>query len=165
MIAVIGIGSPFGFDRLGWDVIDRLHARALGAPALWSGVRLEHNERLGAPLLAQMRGARLVVLVDAVQTGAEPGALIRLEFDAVQPLRTTPSSHEFGVAQTLALGRALGELPPRVLVMGLEAGDQTPRAPTQGEVARLGDAVERELAEARLTRGSASAVPQPRTSA
>lgn len=152
MIAVIGIGSPFGFDRLGWDVVDRLRARALGAPALWSGVRLEHNERLGAPLLAQMRGARLVVLVDALQTGAEPGALSRLELEAVQPLPTGYSSHELGVAQTLALGRALGELPPRVLVMGLEAGAQAPRAPTQVEVARLGDAVERELAEARLSR-------------
>ncbi len=165
MIAVIGIGSPFGFDRLGWDVVDQLRARALGAPALWSGVRLEHNERLGAPLLAQMRGARLVVLVDALQTGAEPGALTRLELDAVQLPPTGSSSHELGVAETLALGRVLGELPPRVLVIGLEAGTQVPRAPTQAEVARLGDAVERELAEACLSRRFPSAEPPPLMSA
>ena len=71
MMAVIGVGSPFGFDRLGWDVVDRLRARALGAPMLWSGVRLEHNERLGAPLLAQMRGARLVVLDDKILADLE----------------------------------------------------------------------------------------------
>jgi hydrogenase maturation protease len=161
MMAVIGIGSPFGFDRLGWDVVDRLRARALGAPMLWSGVRLEHNERLGAPLLAQMRGARLVVLVDAVQTDAEPGTLTRLELDALQPLRTRASSHEFGIVQTLALGRALGELPPQVVVMGIEAGGQTARVPTRAEVARLGDAVERELAEARPPEDSPAAARRP----
>jgi len=151
MIALIGIGSPFGFDRLGWKVIDCLRARACASPAPWSGVRLEHNQRLGAPLLAQMRGAGLVILVDAVQSDAEPGTLARLELDAVQALRPRPSSHAFGIAETLALGRALGELPPRVLVMGIEAGDQSARAPTEAEVTRLGDAVERELAEALST--------------
>ncbi len=138
--AVIGVGSPFGFDRLGWDVIDRLRSdRAVPAD-----VRLEHNQRLGAPLMAQLADVDFIILVDAIRSGAAAGTLHRFEPDAPWLAQRGLSSHGFGLAETLGLARALDRLPARVRVLGLEAGipDQPP---SSAEIARLATAVCREL--------------------
>jgi hydrogenase maturation protease len=65
-----------------------------------------------------------VIVVDAVVSGAPPGTIHRLDVHE-GPLPTRwfhASTHAFGVAETLELARALQQLPPRVLVYGIEAG-------------------------------------------
>ena len=73
-------------------------------------------------LLEQWDGLELLVVVDAVTTGAAPGTLHRVDAgDEPLPrdLRLA-STHALGVAEALELGRALGRAPRRVVVLGVE---------------------------------------------
>ena len=67
-----------------------------------------------------MRGADGVIIIDAVQSTAVPGTLHC--FDAQDPVVESEllSSHGFGVAATLELGRVLGELPQHIRIVGIE---------------------------------------------
>ena len=70
-------------------------------------------------------GAALAVVVDAVSSGAEPGTVHR--FDAVAAplparLRTSTSTHAVGLTEAIELARALGRLPDRLIVYGIESG-------------------------------------------
>jgi hydrogenase maturation protease len=64
----------------------------------------------------------VVVVVDAVVTGAPAGTVHRVEaHDGPLPrdLRLA-STHAVGVADALELGRAVGRVPRRVVVLGVE---------------------------------------------
>ena len=63
------------------------------------------------------------MLVDAVCSGAAAGTLVELDLRR-QPLpRTaTASTHGFGLADVVELGRALGRLPPSLVFVGVELG-------------------------------------------
>ena len=65
-----------------------------------------------------------VILVDAVDSGAPPGTVHRI--DAADPgvgaVPSHGSTHALGVAEAIALGRALGQLPARLTLFGIEGG-------------------------------------------
>ncbi len=94
-------------------------------------------------LLEAWRENEFVVVVDAVSSGAEAGTVHR--FDAgEEPLPAqllTRSTHGWGVAQAIELGRTLGRLPRRLILYGIEGQDFE-----LGE--SLSPAVERALDEA-----------------
>ena len=139
---VIGVGSPFGADRLGWDTVSVLEAHGLSAGG--EGViRLCRLDRPGSGLLEAVTGADLAVIVDAVRTGAAPGTLHRFPDPTALPAGAPVSSHGFGLGEALGLGAALGELPPRVVVLGAEAepGQNLPA----DTLSRLAGAVRAEL--------------------
>jgi hydrogenase maturation protease len=117
MIRVVGIGGPVGDDRAGLEAAARL---AGNRP---DGVEVILAERPGAGLLELFDPADAVVLIDAVRSGACPGTLHDLELREVpaSSLRSL-SSHGIGVAEALALGAALGRLPARGRLIGVEAG-------------------------------------------
>lgn len=110
---VIGVGNELrGDDGLGIAVVRRLAERAAGLP-----IDLEEEQSDPTALLLRWRGRRAVVLVDAV-TGS-PGQVYR--FDASgqalpRELRLSTSSHAVGLDEAIELDRALGQLPPRVIV-------------------------------------------------
>jgi hydrogenase maturation protease len=66
--------------------------------------------------------AHTVILIDAVQSGAEPGTIQCLDARAA----TVPASffrfstHAFSVAEAIELARALNQLPPRIILYGIE---------------------------------------------
>ncbi|WP_459867259.1 hydrogenase maturation protease [Endothiovibrio diazotrophicus] len=116
---VLGVGSPFGDDRLGWVLVERL--RASGFPARVPEVRFETADRPGALLLAALEGVEEAILVDAVEGGLAPGEIVRLEGTAVEGrAESLFSSHGLGVGPALQLGRALGQLPPRLILYGIQ---------------------------------------------
>lgn len=121
-VVVVGIGSPFGADRIGWEVAEELKRNeALHAfPA--GSVAVVLCDRPGAGLLEHMRGADAAILVDAVQGGGEPGAVLRIEGDAIGEGQAPLSSHGLGLAAALALGRSLGELPKHLVLIGVDIG-------------------------------------------
>lgn len=119
MLRVIGIGSPYGADRIGWLAIERL--RASEAAARWGArVQFRTADRPGAGLLAQWRGAGRVILIDAMLTGAAPGTVRRFAAPELAQAPALLSSHGFGVRAALALAAALGERPARLTVFGVE---------------------------------------------
>ncbi len=81
--------------------------------------------------------------MDAVRTGATPGTLHRFADPAALPAAASVSSHGLGVGEALALGAALGELPPRVVVLG---GEVVPEGSLpSGTASRLAEAVQEEV--------------------
>ncbi len=71
------------------------------------------------------KGADAVILIDAARSGAPPGTIHRLD-PIRQPLRTgmfQDSTHAFSIPQAIELGRALNQLPPRIVVYGIEGRD------------------------------------------
>jgi hydrogenase maturation protease len=114
-VLVIAVGSPHGDDQAGWTVVERLKRdRIPGVKAMVLRDPLD--------LLIKLRSCRVLILVDACRTGAEPGTVVCLDPRRV-PLRpgNGHSSHGLGLVRALALAEALGKLPERVLFIGVEA--------------------------------------------
>jgi hydrogenase maturation protease len=121
-LAIFGLGSPFGDDRAGWaaaEVIrDSQWLRALPEGT----VRVECLDRPGAGLLAHMGGVTHAVVIDAMRSGAPPGTVRMLTHEEIRSeQQANASTHGFGLAQALALGHTLGQLPPELVVFGIEA--------------------------------------------
>jgi hydrogenase maturation protease len=124
-VVVIGVGSEYRRDDgVGPAVIAAL--RSVGVP---DGVELTVSDGEPTRLLEAWTGAELVVIVDAVRGASPtPGRLHRTELGApaTEPGtagRTVASSHGLGVLDAVALARALGRAPSRVVVHTVEAGD------------------------------------------
>jgi hydrogenase maturation protease len=144
---VLGIGNP---DR-GDDAVGRLIARSLRmrVPA---DVRITEQDGEATALLVELQSARRAWLIDAARSGAPPGTIQRIDCsnaDLAMPFGTV-SSHGFGVAEAIALARALEVLPLQCIVYAVEAADFTDGAVLAPAVARAMDnVVEQILAELR----------------
>ncbi len=117
---VVGVGNELrGDDAVGLAVAEQLRGHV---PASVAVVPCEQEP---SRLIDAWRGAASAVVVDAVRSGEPPGTLLR--FDASEqalPGRVFRSStHAFGVAEAIELSRALGTLPARVVVYGVEGGE------------------------------------------
>ena len=114
---VIGLGNEYRRD----DAVGLVVARRLREAAPESVLVLEETGE-GASLLESWQDADTVILIDAVQSGAAPGTVHRLDARA-QPIAKKFfrfSTHAFGLAEAVELARALGRLPPRLTVYGVE---------------------------------------------
>ncbi len=116
-LVVIGVGNAYrGDDAAGLIAVRRLR-ETLGGRVV---CREENGE--GTALMEAWKEADAVILVDATHSGASPGTLHRFDV-AAQPLPATLlcySTHAFGVAEAIELARALGQLPARFIVYGIE---------------------------------------------
>jgi hydrogenase maturation protease len=131
-VRVLGLGSPFGDDRAGWIAVESL-MRSDGFRALPEGLAsAEICDPVGNNLLDAMRGAILAILIDAAQSGAAPGTIRRLDAQNLEDGSEPCSSHGFGLSATLALGRALNELPPNVILFLIEIPATAEFGPANG---------------------------------
>jgi hydrogenase maturation protease len=116
MRLVIGIGNPDrGDDAVGLAVARRVRDAAPGDVT----VRELDGDQL--KLLDVWDGADEVYVVDAVCSGARPGATHR--FDASGPLGACfahRGTHTFSLAEVIELARALRRLPARLAGYGIE---------------------------------------------
>ena len=135
-VRILGIGSPFAGDDLGWLLAEALERAGLPRHFPAGMVHITLCDRPGSLVLPAMRGARLAILLDAMRSGAPPGTLRRMDMLELDDSAGLLSSHGFGVAEALALGRALEELPPRVLIYGIETG-QAPSPPPLSDLEAL----------------------------
>jgi hydrogenase maturation protease len=109
---------------------------------------MEHDGEAIA-LLTALQGADRVWLIDAAQSGAQSGAIRRIDCatDSV-PARPSTSTHGFGVGAAIELARALGTLPKHCIVYAIEAADFTAGTAPSPAVARAAhDVAERIRAE------------------
>ena len=124
-VVVIGVGNALRHDdAAGLEVARRLRtqANAAGTPVRAEITVLEYEgEPLG--LLELWEGAGAAVLVDAIRSGAAPGTIHRVDASC-EPisvlLRGSSSTHAVEVGEAIELARALGRLPGRVVVYGVE---------------------------------------------
>ncbi len=135
-VLVIGIGNEFRQD----DGVGPAVARRMGAAGLPGMTAIEQSGE-GAALMQAWREAVVVILVDAVSSGSAPGTIHR--FDAQQQSIPTNffsySTHAFSVAEAVEMARVLGELPPTLIIYGIEGetfGAGTGLSPAVEQAAR-----------------------------
>lgn len=116
-LLVIGVGNDYRRDdAVGLIVARRLRARLAG------NVTVLEESGEGTALIAAWQGADVVILVDALHSSAAPGTVRRLEasglagYEHLFPV----STHAVSVVDAIELARALGALPPRLIIYGIE---------------------------------------------
>lgn len=120
VIRILGIGSPFGDDRAGWEAAVLLRSRCHTGDRL-RNVDIRILDRPGLLLVEQFTGAGHVILIDAVCSGAAVGTLHALDGHRLERLRPLLSCHAAGVTAAVDLARALGANPAHLQVFGIEA--------------------------------------------
>ncbi len=112
---IIGIGSPFGMDRLGWDVIDYLEKHKPRTIIHSQLVKLDHP---ATELLSYLDMDEQVIIIDAIDGNHEMGKVVRLTINDIPDINKKLSSHGMGLSDTLKLADALGRLPQDLLIIG-----------------------------------------------
>ena len=118
-IRVIGIGNADrGDDAAGLLVVRELASRL---PATIDVIECPGDQ---TRLLDAWQDATVVLVVDAMRTGLEPGTVHVLDPSAAPLLEDSAlSAHGFGLATAIELGRAVGNLPARLVIIGIEGAD------------------------------------------
>jgi hydrogenase maturation protease len=117
IVACVGNGLVAD-DAAGGAVFDQLTAQGLP-----DDVRLEQLGTGGLALLDCLDGEPLLIVVDAVQFGAEPGTVHVLDWDDVPVSRgAAVSAHGIGVREAIDAGRLVypERMPTRVVLIGIE---------------------------------------------
>lgn len=141
---MIGLGSPYGDDQVGWQVVERLRNTAK-----ITGTALLIRDRPGARLLEDLQGWHRAILIDAMHSGAAVGTLHCLDLNRLEAISTMTSSHGFGLAETLRLGKTLGVLPAEISIYGIEIESEPMgcfQAPLSPAVAATAERLSRLLA-------------------
>ena len=116
-VLVAGIGNVFlGDDGFGVEVVRRLAQRELPP-----GVEVKDFGIRGMDLAyALQEHYELVVLVDAVPRGGEPGTVYLIEPEVEDDGEVSLDTHGMDPVRVIKLSRALGAVPTRTLVVGCE---------------------------------------------
>jgi len=151
---IIGCGNPDrADDAAGLLVAARL--RELGIDA-----RSHGGDMLA--LIDEWSSEQEVIMVDAVVSGARPGAITTWDArKAVLPRDCfSCSTHAFGMAEAVELARALGLLPRTLIVYGIEAINFEPGGPLSPEVAAAVERLAKDLAASVNRKPLATAAPK-----
>jgi hydrogenase maturation protease len=121
-ILILGVGSPFGADRLGWQAVAALERQPLAAQFPELDISFDQSDRPGSRLLTLLGQADAAIIIDAMRAGLPAGSVRRFAVDELSAESGLMSTHGFGIADALALGQALGGLPGEMVVVGIEMG-------------------------------------------
>jgi len=117
--AIIGIGNRLlRDDGVGPRVIDALE----GSQDLPEGVRLFDAGTTGFLALEAMSGCERAIVVDAIQTGKEPGTVQEYRFKDGGFSEEIPqmTMHDISFTEALIYAREVYELPTDVRIIGVE---------------------------------------------
>ncbi|MFN0123186.1 MAG: hydrogenase maturation protease [Blastocatellia bacterium] len=141
-IVIIGVGNEYRCDdAAGVTVARRL--KEINLP----GVSVIEASGEGAALMEAWKEAEAVILIDAVQSGAEAGTIHRLDAHA----QTIPaaffhySTHAFSVAEAIELARTLRQLPPRLILYGIEGENFAAGTELSAKIQRAAEEVARRI--------------------
>ena len=119
-ILIIGVGSPYRCDdSVGLAILKQLRLHEL------HNVHLMERSGEGSDIMDIWQSYNHVILVDAVQSGSDPGTIHRIDANA-EKVPTDffhYSTHAFGVAEAVEMARTLDELPKHVTIYGIEGKD------------------------------------------
>lgn len=130
MITLIGIGSPINGDQIGLEAVELLRKSRAGTDCENTTIRWLSLERPGLNLMQAWQGADTVVLIDALLCSLTSQPVQRIEPDTLLQQASGISSHDIGVAEALAMAKALGQLPPRLLIYGITVSEGDEAAAT-----------------------------------
>ena len=141
-LRILGIGSPSGDDQAGWLTVDALLAAGMQSTT----VDIQKLDRPSANLIGLLDNAARVILIDAMQSDAPVGHIRHFGADDWPAYRHGLSSHGLGVLDALALARALGSLPSRIDLYGIEIGSANPGEAVASAVRAAAHQVARQIA-------------------
>ena len=116
-ILVIGVGNEFRNDDGAGIAVARQLLEESPRP-----ITIVEASGEGAALMESWKGYERVIVVDATSSGSFPGTIHRFEAHR-QPLPAQffhYSTHAFSVAEAIEMARALDQLPPELIVYGIE---------------------------------------------
>lgn len=117
-VLVLGAGNPLmGDDGFGLAVLEALR-QDFAFPAT---VRLEDGGTWGMNLLPLVEDASALLLLDAIDVGAAPGVLVRLERELLpRYLSLKLSPHQIGLQEIFALCTLRGTMPACAVALGVQ---------------------------------------------
>lgn len=133
-VLLVGLGSPDRGDDAVGPLVAAAVARAVDERGLPGVLVVEHEDPTALIDLLDPTGPAgswaAVVVTDAVRSGVAPGTVTVLDVGPDGPDLTSlgagldpgpAGTHGFGLAGAIELARALDRLPPRVVIVGIEA--------------------------------------------
>jgi hydrogenase maturation protease len=125
-VVVLGVGNVLlRDDGVGVRVVEELRRLAADDPAtVPDGTQLVDGGTLGLDLLGAVRGARSLLLLDAVNLDLEAGTVSVLRGEAMAAAGGPGAGAVPGsVGELLAVARLMGWLPDPVTLVGVQVGD------------------------------------------
>lgn len=120
---VLGMGNLILSD----DGVGVQALRALEAdPRLPAGAELIDGGTFGSELVGFVGGATRLVILDAVDVGAVPGTLVRLDGDELRAFPAAAGVHELGLAELLSALCLLDEEPEEIILLGVQPAATAP---------------------------------------
>ena len=121
-ILVLAIGNPLrGDDGVAQRVLEVLKGQDLGIH-----VALVDAGTAGLEVANLLRGWQMVIIVDAIDCAAPAGTVrcITLDVERIRSVPVWPNAlHSAGLFEALALAEALGVLPERLTLVGVQPGN------------------------------------------
>ncbi len=115
--ALIGVGNEYRSD----DALGFLAVREI-ASKKFRGVKVVEANGDGVSVMRLWQGVDRVFIIDAMKLGFPPGTIHRIDAsnNEIPVSFFTFSSHAFGLGQAIEMARQLGQLPPSLVVYGME---------------------------------------------
>ena len=116
-VLVLGVGNILLTDEgIGVRVVEELERRFV----IPDGVEVMDGGTAGMELLSSIACREHVILVDAVNTGAQPGTVVCLVGEEVPALfKTKISPHQLGISDLLGVLTVTGEMPKEMTLFGV----------------------------------------------
>lgn len=115
---LIGVGSPFSNDVLGWQVVDALKDHNITVEG-WQ-VNYAKTNRPASALIEYLEKADMCFILDALENQPmTQTSAVFLTADQLQGLSSCHSSHALGVAEALVLAEKLGSYTRQPKIIGL----------------------------------------------
>ena len=121
-LSIIGVGSPFGADNIGCQIVESLKSDQAFQNSSGVTITFLSLDRPGLTLLNYFEAVDSVILIDAVESGIT-GKVREIELCDLLGNQTEISSHGIGVVETLSYGESLGLLPQDLMIIGIEVGE------------------------------------------
>lgn len=116
-IVVLGLGNLMRTD----DAVGMLAVEQLrGDERLPVSVSLVDGGTLGLDLMYPLDGATHLLALDAIDSGAEPGTLLRFAGEEIADLPISKSVHLLGFSDLIGAMRLTGSAPTEIVVLGVQ---------------------------------------------
>jgi hydrogenase maturation protease len=117
-IAILGMGNLiYSDDGAGLRAFYRLEKD----PRLPAGVDLVDGSAAGLPAVSLLECADRLLILDAVNVGAEPGTVVRLGPEQLKGLPGGAEAHQLGVSDLITALRLMGKTPREIILLGIQA--------------------------------------------
>jgi hydrogenase maturation protease len=120
-VLIIGLGNEYrGDDAAGLTAARRFKNVDTGR------IKVVDDISDGTALMEAWSNGEKVYIIDAVVSGAKPGTIHRFDGRTdIIPKRyfNNYSTHSLNIIESLELGKVLGNLPPSIIIYGIEGKD------------------------------------------